>query len=439
MQITEGIGIAAQTHDYQYDLAGRLIEVKENGSPAATYAYDNNNNRLSYVGSLGSYAGIYDDQDRLLQYGGATFTYSANGELTEMSVGAQTTTYGYDAVGNLVNVTLPGGSQIEYVVDGLNRRIGKKVNAALVQGFLYKDRVNPLAELDSAGNVVSQFVYGSRTHVPDYLIKNGDAYRIISDHLGSPRLIVHAATGAIAQQLTYDEFGNILSDTNPGFQPFGFAGGLYDPDTGLVRFGARDYDPETGRWLSKDPSRFRKAETNLYEYVRCDPVNLIDPLGNAAESASSADVQLPSIPDLSWESVGQWATDTVRDVAGGQIVGAVADALDMVQVVDFASGVAGAVQGVIDTALGLLDDALVFQEIATDPSRSEPEIFAGVLTCVQGYFSDLVGSTGGASGWYHEEVIRMSIGSLERGMEYSTRIRQTHADAANRAYQSQYR
>ncbi len=45
----------------------------------------------------------------------------------------------------------------------------------------------------------------------------------------------------------------ILLDTNPGFQPFGFAGGLYDPQTGLVRFGARDYDPEAGRWRDRVP------------------------------------------------------------------------------------------------------------------------------------------------------------------------------------------
>ena len=50
-----------------------------------------------------------------------------------------------------------------------------------------------------------------------------------------------------------------LNDTNPGFQPFGFAGGLYDPDTGLVRFGARDYDAETGRWTSKE----RREEERL--------------------------------------------------------------------------------------------------------------------------------------------------------------------------------
>jgi RHS repeat-associated protein len=87
------------------------------------------------------------------------------------------------------------------------------------------------------------------------------------------------ATGTVAQQLDYDEFGNVLTDTNPGFQPFGFAGGLYDPDTGLVRFGARDYDAETGRWTTKDSIRFSGGDTNLYGYVLSDPVNFVDPLG----------------------------------------------------------------------------------------------------------------------------------------------------------------
>lgn len=51
---------------------------------------------------------------------------------------------------------------------------------------------------------------------------------------------------------TDDPFGRVLADTNPGFQPFGFAGGLYDWDTKLVRFGARDYDSGIGRWVAKD-------------------------------------------------------------------------------------------------------------------------------------------------------------------------------------------
>jgi RHS repeat-associated protein len=66
---------------------------------------------------------------------------------------------------------------------------------------------------------------------------------------------------------------------SPGLQPFGYAGGLYDRDTGLVRFGARDYDPETGRWTAKDPIGFAGGDTNLYGYVANDPVNWVDPLG----------------------------------------------------------------------------------------------------------------------------------------------------------------
>ena len=81
------------------------------------------------------------------------------------------------------------------------------------------------------------------------------------------------------QQIDYDEFGTVLIDTNPGFQPFGFAGGLYDKDTGLVRFGARDYDAITGRWTSKDSILFAGGDSNLYGYVFNDPVNFIDPSG----------------------------------------------------------------------------------------------------------------------------------------------------------------
>ena len=68
-------------------------------------------------------------------------------------------------------------------------------------------------------------------------------------------------------------------DSNPGWQPFGFAGGIYDPQTGLMRFGARDYDPKTGRWTSKDPIGFAGGAAGLYEYASGDPVNFIDPDG----------------------------------------------------------------------------------------------------------------------------------------------------------------
>ncbi len=66
------------------------------------------------------------------------------------------------------------------------------------QGFLYQDQLKPIAELDGLGNVIARFVYGSRLNVPDYMIKTGITYRIISDHLGSPRLVINTTDGTIA-------------------------------------------------------------------------------------------------------------------------------------------------------------------------------------------------------------------------------------------------
>jgi RHS repeat-associated protein len=216
-----------------------------------------------------------------LTYGNNSYTYGANGELTTKAIGGQPSaiSYNYDALGNLANVTLPNGAVIDYVIDGRSRRIGKKVNGTLVQGFLYQDQLKPVAELDGQGNVVNLFVYADRINMPAYMIRGDQTYRIISDHLGSPRLIVNSQTGVVEQRMGYDEWGNVTLDTNPGFQPFGFAGGLYDRDTNLVRFGARDYDPETGRWTAKDPIRFRGGDANLYGYTFADPVNFIDPPG----------------------------------------------------------------------------------------------------------------------------------------------------------------
>ncbi len=61
--------------------------------------------------------------------------------------------------------------------------------------------------------------------------------------------------------------------------PFGFSGGIYDAETGFVRFGARDYDPGVGRWITKDPLAFEGDGPNLYAYVENDPVNSFDPSG----------------------------------------------------------------------------------------------------------------------------------------------------------------
>ena len=273
IQKQETLAGVTTTYDYGFDLAGNLAEVKTNGVVSANYTYTANGSRTD-----GSSV-TYDEQDRLLTWGTASYAYTDNGELQSKTDAGITTNYSYDLLGNLMQVSLPGGMTIDYIVDGKNRRIGKKINGVLTQGFLYRDQLNPVAELDSTGAVITRFVYGSKPNVPDYMIKGGNTYRIISDHLGSPRLVINTADGSITHRMDYDVWGNITTDTNPGFQPFGFAGGIYDQHTVLTRFGARDYDAQTGRWTAKDPIRFDGGDTNLYGYVANDPVNWVDSAG----------------------------------------------------------------------------------------------------------------------------------------------------------------
>ena len=273
-QKTETIQGTTVVWNFTYDSAGRLWQVMQNGMLTATYLYDANGNRLTKATSSGTESGTYDNQDRLLTYGKWAYTYTANGDLwtkTDTTNGT-ITTYRYDGQGNLRHVSLPDGRAIDYVIDGRNRRVAKKVNGTLVRRWLYENTLRPAAELDGAGNLVAHYVGG-------LMITPTNTYRVVLDNLGTPRLLVDRATGAVVERLDLDEFGQVTGDSNPGFLAFGFAGGIYDPDTGLVRFSARDYDPETGRWTSKDPIRFRGGDTGLYGYVWGDPVNDVDSTG----------------------------------------------------------------------------------------------------------------------------------------------------------------
>jgi RHS repeat-associated protein len=138
-----------------------------------------------------------------------------------------------------------------------------------------------LAIYDANDNILMRFTYAD-SRLPVTMQSGGNTYYLAYDQVGSLRIVTDA-TGTVIKALDYDSFGNIIQDTNPSFDmPFGFAGGLYDPDTGLVRFGFREYSSEIGRWTAKDPILFRGGDSDLYGYCLSDPINLIDPYGQWA-------------------------------------------------------------------------------------------------------------------------------------------------------------
>jgi RHS repeat-associated protein len=328
-QRSETITGVNKTIHFTYDNLRRLTDVTVNGSVAEHFEYDTNGNRTlgsSTATGLTS-TGVYDDQDRLKSYGPFDFTYTANGELatkTNRETSAKTT-YQYDIVGNLLSVSLPNGDLVEYLVDGVGRRVAKKKNGVVQKQWLYRNGLQPVAELDGAGAVVSMFVYGSKAGVPDYVQRGGVTYRVISDQLGSPRYVVNSTNASdVPFKADYTTFGEV-SGTGLDWMPFGFAGGRFDSDTGLVRFGARDYDPAIGRFTTKDPLVFGGGETSLYGYCGGDPVNCVDPSGLAAgiddalffAGGAIAGLAGQAFGDLLSGQVSGWQDYVAAGVGGG--------------------------------------------------------------------------------------------------------------------------
>src|SRR3990170_5353633 len=89
--------------------------------------------------------------------------------------------------------------------------------------------------------------------------------------------------GAVVNTYSYDAYGNLTDWNDVVPHPCRYVGayGVMDEGNGLLYMRARYYDPEVGRFISKDPIGFAGG-VNLYNYVDGNPVNFIDPYGEIA-------------------------------------------------------------------------------------------------------------------------------------------------------------
>jgi RHS repeat-associated protein len=368
---------------YEYDAKGQIISVTENGK-AQTYSYNRNGNRLTATGQE-----VYDNQDRLISDVNWIYTYQYNGWLQrrEHKTNGSSDSFNYDDLGNLIAVKKSDGTLIEYKSDGLNRRYIRSVNGVFSYGLLYQDGLHPIAQVDQNGSIVATFIYGSIPNSPDLMIKDGVTYRFIHDHLGSVLFVINTKTNEIAQEIAYDTWGQVLSDSNPGFQPFGFAGGLYDNLTGLVRFGARDYDPSAGRWMDKDPIRFKGGQSNFYLYVGNDPVNNIDPQGLWAGSVIGAVVG--GVTGAIQGAASGCGSNAIIGAVTGGIVGAASGAF---------TGNSRLIGSAIGAVSGLAAEA-ANQSISGSPMNIKNLATAAVTGAIGGYTGNMVGNKMLQSGW----------------------------------------
>jgi RHS repeat-associated protein len=331
---------------FSYDQNGRLNQIQRqkyddtnsfNESYTQQYTYpagsNNNFSEMSHVlnGADKTTTATYDDQDRLLSLSGSinrNFSYNRDGDLESISNCFGTKSFEYDVFGNLKKVTLPSGKIITYKVDGLNRRVARYVNGQPDEYYTWFDqtRIQTVESADSSIRI--QYVYGPHPIAPAYLIKNGVTYKIVASTKGDIAFVV-GLDGSIVQETNYDAYGMILKDssvttaTQRPFQPLGYVSGLTDFETGLVRFGARDYDPMVGRWTAKDPIGFAGGDTNLYGYVGQDPVSYADPSGLCPWCIGGA------VGTIASGGAAYLTGGDARTVATAAAVGAVAGAASM--------------------------------------------------------------------------------------------------------------
>lgn len=278
---TETVSGAAINYVYNYDDLGRLTNVTKDGALVEQYQYDSVGRRIYEMNSQRGIGGrnfAYSDEDHLLSAGDTAYQYDVDGFLATKTSPAGSTAYTYSSRGELLKVVQPDSKVIEYVHDPQGRRIAKKVNGVITEKYLWQGLTRLLAVYDGGNSLIMRFQYADG-RLPVAMTKGGATYYLGYDQVGSLRIVTDNS-GNTVKRIDYDSFGNILNDSNPTFAiPFGFAGGMCDQDTNLVRFGYRDYNPEIGRWTAKDPIGFAGGDIDVFGYVQNNVVNWIDPWG----------------------------------------------------------------------------------------------------------------------------------------------------------------
>jgi RHS repeat-associated protein len=248
------------------------------GSNSEAYTYDENGNRKN-----GGYATGVNNQ--LLNDGTYSYEYDKEGNRTKRTNTATgaVDNYTWDYRNRLTGVISQDTSAVvtqtvsyEYDVD--NQRVSKTVNGVVEKYVIDRDQIAYVT--DGSGTQTFHYLYG--TNVDAVMAQDSPTGMVwsLSDRLGSVNLLTDAG-GVVVNKRTFDSFGRVLSETNPGVKfRYGYTGRETDGETGLDYYRARYYDAANGRFISVDPIGFGAGDTNLYRYVGNSSTMYTDPSGN---------------------------------------------------------------------------------------------------------------------------------------------------------------
>jgi RHS repeat-associated protein len=262
--------------DYTIDKSGNRTNVSDSGTN--TNYSPNNLNQYTTVGgnNLGS-----GSEHEINSYQSANYTYINDERLQSVTLGGNTYTLGYDALGRCVKRTL-GTTTTYYIYDG----------------------EKPIVEYTSGGVVTAKNLYGKE--IDEILMRTDSTvpaaqqpYFYQDDHEGSVTHLIDNANTAVIERYRYDVFGKPTINggalTSSAFNNrFMFTGREYAGTFGIYEYRARAYHPGLGRFMSEDPKGFDAGDYNLFRYCKNDPEDLTDPMGE--------DVNLDMFSHESWQN-----------------------------------------------------------------------------------------------------------------------------------------
>jgi RHS repeat-associated protein len=256
----------------------KIDQVKSvTGSNSEAYTYDANGNRTNNGYVTGA-------NNQLVSDGTYNYNYDAKGNRTKRTNIATSVVdeYVWDYRNRLTTVTTKDGAGVvtqtvgyEYDVD--DQRVSKTVNGVVEKYIIDRNQIAYVT--DGSGTQTFHYLYG--TNVDAVMAQDSPTGMVwsLSDRLGSVNLLADAG-GVVVDKRSFDSFGRILSETNPGLSfRYGYTGRETDGETGLDYYRARYYDAANGRFISVDPAGFGAGDTNLYRYVGNSSTMYTDPSG----------------------------------------------------------------------------------------------------------------------------------------------------------------
>jgi len=289
--LTRSRTINGRKETYVYDKKGQITSYTSD-KEKTTYRYDawGNRTKENIKGKPVKYE--YLSGARLSRRGNISYKWDAHGNLVSKNNRQGKTTFSFDHENRLVAIKGGKGKEVSYRYNARGFIVSRTAEGKTTY-YLY-DGYNPIAELDEKGNLLKAYVHAPGLNAILGMVEfhgkqSGNVVYFHRDERNNVVLVTNQK-GAKVASYRYDPFGNMIARTGDFDSPFLFGGYRIEPLFNLYYQVARFYDPESGRFLSRDPlpGHFEDAlSTNPYIYVKNSPMNFVDPMGTSGMPALS--------------------------------------------------------------------------------------------------------------------------------------------------------